>query len=218
MTTILITGFGRFPGAPYNPSEPLARTVARRRRPALAYVKRVVHIFETSYAAVDRDLPKLSHAQADMAPVRPYGPHAQVRIETRRATRNRFVSRRDRVPAGGTHRARRTVGTRARPVRRPARRRTVEPRARTPVARCRAVPLQLRLLARAGGVPIRHARAVHPHSAGRACRAATWTAAPNVARRPCPRRRGHFARTSGGAASFRLIRCPAAAQRFGRAS
>ena len=59
MTTVLITGFGRFPGAPYNPSGPLARTVARRQRPAFADVTRALHIFETSYAAVDRDLPKL---------------------------------------------------------------------------------------------------------------------------------------------------------------
>ena len=59
MTTILITGFGRFPGAPYNPSAPLARAVAKRRRPAFADVRRILHVFETSYAAVDRDLPKL---------------------------------------------------------------------------------------------------------------------------------------------------------------
>ena len=59
MTTVLITGFGLFPGAPFNPSAPLARAVAQRRRPALADVRRVLHIFETSYAAVDRDLPKL---------------------------------------------------------------------------------------------------------------------------------------------------------------
>ena len=59
MTTVLITGFGRFPGAPFNPSAPLAGAVAKRRRPAFADVQRVVHIFETSYAAVDRDLPKL---------------------------------------------------------------------------------------------------------------------------------------------------------------
>lgn len=59
MTTVLITGFGRFPGAPFNPSGPLARAVAKRRRPAFADVRRIVHIFETSYAAVDRDLPKL---------------------------------------------------------------------------------------------------------------------------------------------------------------
>jgi pyroglutamyl-peptidase len=59
MTTVLITGFGRFPGAPFNPSGPLARAVARRRRPALDDVRRIAHVFETSYAAVDRDLPKL---------------------------------------------------------------------------------------------------------------------------------------------------------------
>jgi len=59
MTTVLITGFGRFPGAPFNPSGPLARAVAKRRRPAFDDIKRVVHIFETSYAAVDRDLPRL---------------------------------------------------------------------------------------------------------------------------------------------------------------
>ncbi len=59
MTTILITGFGRFPGAPFNPSGPLARAVAKRRRPAFTDMQRVLHIFETSYAAVDRDLPKL---------------------------------------------------------------------------------------------------------------------------------------------------------------
>jgi pyroglutamyl-peptidase len=59
MVNILITGFGRFPGAPFNPSGPLAAAVGRRRRPAFADVRRVVHVFETSYAAVDRDLPRL---------------------------------------------------------------------------------------------------------------------------------------------------------------
>jgi len=85
MTTILITGFGRFPGAPYNPSEPLARAVARRRRPAFADVKRVVHIFETSYAAVDRDLPKLiaAHKPDIVLLFGLAGRTPQVRIETR---------------------------------------------------------------------------------------------------------------------------------------
>ena len=59
MTVVLITGFGRFPGAPFNPSRPLALALAKRRRPAFAGIDRTVHIFETSYAAVDRDLPKL---------------------------------------------------------------------------------------------------------------------------------------------------------------
>jgi pyroglutamyl-peptidase len=59
MTRVLITGFGRFPGAPFNPSAPLALALTKRRRPAFAGIRRAVHIFETSYAAVDRDLPKL---------------------------------------------------------------------------------------------------------------------------------------------------------------
>ena len=56
MTTILITGFGPFPGAPFNPTGPLVQRLAKLR---LARTKIVMHIFETSYAAVDRDLPKL---------------------------------------------------------------------------------------------------------------------------------------------------------------
>ncbi|MPZ56965.1 MAG: pyroglutamyl-peptidase I [Rhizobiales bacterium] len=59
MRTILITGFGPFPTAPFNPTEPLVRRLARERQPAVADVKIVPHIFRTSYAAVDRDLPSL---------------------------------------------------------------------------------------------------------------------------------------------------------------
>jgi pyroglutamyl-peptidase len=56
MITILVTGFGPFPGAPFNPTGPLVQRLARL-HPARARI--VTHIFETSYAAVDRDLPKL---------------------------------------------------------------------------------------------------------------------------------------------------------------
>jgi pyroglutamyl-peptidase len=55
--TILITGFGPFPGAPYNPTGPLVIELARRRHPA--NVRRVAHIFPVSYEAVDRELPAL---------------------------------------------------------------------------------------------------------------------------------------------------------------
>jgi pyroglutamyl-peptidase len=55
--TILITGFGPFPGAPYNPTEPLVMELARRRSPAGE--RRIAHIFRVSYAAVDRELPAL---------------------------------------------------------------------------------------------------------------------------------------------------------------
>lgn len=59
MPTLLITGFGPFPGAPFNPTIQLVEELAQLKRPALANVKIVSHIFETSYAAVDRELPAL---------------------------------------------------------------------------------------------------------------------------------------------------------------
>jgi pyroglutamyl-peptidase len=59
MTTILVTGFGPFPGAPYNPTAPLVARLACLRRPALADVTIVPHVFATSYATVDRQLPAL---------------------------------------------------------------------------------------------------------------------------------------------------------------
>lgn len=57
--TILVTGFGPFPGAPFNPTGPLIKRLSRLRRPALADVTIVPHVFQTSYAAVDDELPKL---------------------------------------------------------------------------------------------------------------------------------------------------------------
>jgi pyroglutamyl-peptidase len=63
MTTILVTGFGPFPGAPVNPTGPLVKRLARVR---LGRAKIVTHIFPTSYATVDRDLPKLiAHHRPD---------------------------------------------------------------------------------------------------------------------------------------------------------
>src|SRR5712692_4936949 len=56
---VLITGFGPFPGAPFNPSAALAKALARRRRPALAGIERSTYVFATTYASVDRELPKL---------------------------------------------------------------------------------------------------------------------------------------------------------------
>jgi pyroglutamyl-peptidase len=59
MRTLLLIGFGPFPGAPVNPTADLVRRLAERRHPAFALVRRVAHVFETSYAHVDRDLPQL---------------------------------------------------------------------------------------------------------------------------------------------------------------
>lgn len=56
---ILITGFGPFPGAPYNPTQALVARLTKLRRPALAEVELIGHVFPVSYAAVDRELPQL---------------------------------------------------------------------------------------------------------------------------------------------------------------
>jgi pyroglutamyl-peptidase len=82
---ILITGFGPFPGAPYNPTQPLVARLLRLRRPAFSNVELSGHIFQVTYSTVDRELPEL------IARHRPHAllmfgladrtPH--VRIETR---------------------------------------------------------------------------------------------------------------------------------------
>lgn len=56
---ILITGFGPFPGAPYNPTQPLVARLLRLRRPAFSKVELSGHIFPVTYKAVDRELPEL---------------------------------------------------------------------------------------------------------------------------------------------------------------
>ena len=56
---ILITGFGPFPGAPVNPTQPLVARLAGLRRPAFSEVERIAHIFPVTYGAVDRELPLL---------------------------------------------------------------------------------------------------------------------------------------------------------------
>ena len=90
---VLITGFGPFPGAPYNPTPPLVARLLRLRRPALGDVEMVGHIFHVTYATVDRELPEL---------IARHRPHAilmfgladrtaHVRIETR--ARNAVTTR-----------------------------------------------------------------------------------------------------------------------------
>jgi len=75
---ILITGFGPFPGAPFNPTQPLVARLLRLRRPALSDVELTGHIFPVTYKAVDHELPQTAcEAQAAGASdVRPRHPHA----------------------------------------------------------------------------------------------------------------------------------------------
>jgi pyroglutamyl-peptidase len=82
---ILITGFGPFPGAPFNPTEPLVARLLRLRRPALSEVELAGHIFPVTYRDVDRQLPDLLDAHRPHALLM-FGlatrtPH--VRVETR---------------------------------------------------------------------------------------------------------------------------------------
>jgi pyroglutamyl-peptidase len=63
---VLLVGFGPFPGVPFNPSALLVKALSRRRRPALADVVCTTHVFATTYAAVDHDVPKLFAQQPDI--------------------------------------------------------------------------------------------------------------------------------------------------------
>jgi pyroglutamyl-peptidase len=56
--TVLITGFGPFPGAPFNPTGALVKALACR-SDTRAGVRRVAHVFATSYETVDCELPAL---------------------------------------------------------------------------------------------------------------------------------------------------------------
>jgi len=102
---VLLTGFGPFPGAPVNPSGVLALKLARRRRPALAGIERIVHVFATTYAAVDRDLPRLFAKQPDI--VLMFGlagrtPYLRVETRARNAISQIF-------PDAGGHRPQRHI-------------------------------------------------------------------------------------------------------------
>jgi pyroglutamyl-peptidase len=104
---VLITGFGPFPGAPFNPSAALAKALARRRRPALAGIERTVHVFATTYASVDRDLPKLFAQKPKLDIVLMFGVagrRRQLCIETRARNAVSLL-----FPDAGGHRPRRGV-------------------------------------------------------------------------------------------------------------
>lgn len=105
MPTILVTGFGPFPGAPFNPTVPLVKRLARTRRPALADVKIVAHVFATSYGAVDRELPCLiaTHRPDALLMFGLAGRTRMLRIETR--ARNALALMPDAGGAGPRGRA-----------------------------------------------------------------------------------------------------------------
>ena len=83
--SVLITGFGPFPGAAFNPSDVLVRRLLRSRIPGLRDARVSAHVFPTRYAAIDRELPALIARHAPQVIVM-FGlaPRAKmIRIETR---------------------------------------------------------------------------------------------------------------------------------------
>jgi len=82
---ILITGFGPFPGAPFNPTQPLVARLLRLRRPAFGDVELSGHIFPVTYKAVDHELPQLlaKHRPQALLMFGLAGRTAHLRIETR---------------------------------------------------------------------------------------------------------------------------------------
>jgi len=82
---ILITGFGPFPGAPFNPTQALVARLKRLRRPALGDVELIGHIFHVTYATVDRELPLLlaKHRPQALLMFGLAGRTAHLRVESR---------------------------------------------------------------------------------------------------------------------------------------
>lgn len=82
---VLVTGFGPFPGAPWNPTEALVKRLVKLRRPAFSDVTLTGHIFPVTYGGVDWQLAER------LATVKPHallmfglaGRTKHVRIETR---------------------------------------------------------------------------------------------------------------------------------------
>lgn len=85
----LITGFGPFPGAPFNPTQRLVHDLQRKRRPALANVERIAHVFTVAYNVVDAELPELlERHQPDvllMFGLAARTPHLRVELRVRNA-------------------------------------------------------------------------------------------------------------------------------------
>ena len=82
---VLITGFGPFPGEPYNPTQALVKRLLRLRRPAFSDVELSGHIFPVTYKAVDRELPQAlaKHRPQALLMFGLAGRTAHVRVETR---------------------------------------------------------------------------------------------------------------------------------------
>ena len=106
MRTLLLTGFGPFPGAPFNPTGPLVRALATQRHPGLIGVRRVAHVFPTSYDAVDAELPALIAREAPnillMFGLAARSRHVRVETHARNVRSRRQHDVSGYLPTGGT--------------------------------------------------------------------------------------------------------------------
>jgi len=183
MRTVLVTGFGPFPGAPFNPSGPLVQRLARLRRPAFAGVRLIPHVFATSYRSVDRDLPQLiAQHQPDIVLMFGLATRSRhVRIETQ--ARNTLAAMPD---ASGFAPAARAIGRMLRP--------------RLPI---RAPRIALLRAARSGRIPARlsrdagrylcnylYWRSLEAAAQAHGPRLVAFVHIPNVRRNPARRRGG----------------------------
>ncbi len=181
---ILVTGFGPFPGAPYNPTQPLVARLTRLRRPAFADVELSSHIFPVTYKAVDRELP-LALAQ--------HRPHALLMFGL--AGRTGYRPDRNPRPQRRHHAvARCRANPRAQGIDR-RRRRCAESSARIPPSCCarrRATGLDARASRDAGSYLCNYLswRAIEAVNADNGPRLAAFIHIPPLARGGAVRRKG----------------------------
>lgn len=101
--TILLTGFGPFPGAPFNPTGPLVRRLAGRPCSGLRDMRRVAHVFATSYQAVDQELPALIARERPAALIMfglaPRSRHIRIETRARNALSGRVADASGHIPA-----------------------------------------------------------------------------------------------------------------------
>ena len=136
---VLLTGFGPFPGAPFNPSAALAKALARRRRPALvgdrtrgARVRNDLRFRRSRTAKAARA--KTRH-RADVRRRRATGSQLCIETQARNAVSLLFPDASGHRPLRGVIKLRRTGGTRRqRAIRAPCR------RGRNERHGCRAMP------------------------------------------------------------------------------
>lgn len=92
--TVLIVGFGPFPGQRQNPTGPLAMRLARMRRPARSEARRIACVLPTTFAAVDdrlaRDLERYRPDVVLLFGLAARTPHFRIETRARNALADLF--------------------------------------------------------------------------------------------------------------------------------